>query len=70
VRQDVLGLPASEAQPTRLRTGASLTMAPTEFARVRAYVEREFARSTSVTDAWGAYLQVEISMGAHGAHAF
>ena len=70
VREDVLGLPASSLQPLRSRTGASLTFAPTEFSRVRAYVEREFAHASDVHDSWGAYLQVEISLGAHGAHAF
>ncbi len=70
VREDVLGLPASELQPLTSKTSASVGFAATEFARLRAQVEREFGHSPSVHDSWGAYLTLEISIGAHGAHAF
>lgn len=70
VREDVLGLPASEIQPLTSKTSLSLTFTATEFARIRAHVEREFTHSPSVPDSLGAYLLLEISIGAHGAHAF
>lgn len=70
VREDVLGLPASEIQPLTSRTSLSVGFAATEFARLRAYVEREFSHSTLVSDSLGAYLLLEVSIGAHGAHAF
>ena len=70
VREDVLGLPASEIQPLTSKTSVMLTFTATEFARVRAHVEREFAHSPDVKDSMAAYLLLEISLGAHGAHAF
>lgn len=70
LREDVLGLPASTVQPLQTRSAASLTFSTTEFARLRCSLEREFANAPDVQDRWGAYLQLEISMGAHGAHAF
>ncbi len=70
VREDVLGLPASEIQPLTSKTSVMLTFTATEFARVRAHVEREFAHSPDVQDSMAAYLLLEISLGAHGAHAF
>ena len=69
-REDVLGLPASAIQPLTSRTSLSIGFAATEFARLRAYVEREFAHSSLVPDSMGAYLLLEVSIGAHGAHAF
>jgi hypothetical protein len=50
-----------------------------EFARVRAYVEREFVDTSATavkrqglnpSDSTAGYIQLEISMGAHGAHPF
>ena len=70
VREDVLGLPASEIQPLTSKTSLILTFTVTEFARIRAHLEREFRHSLSVRDSTGAYLLLEISIGAHGAHAF
>lgn len=70
LREDVLGLPASALQPRVLRTGVSVTFAPTEFSRLRLYGDREFSQAAGVPDATGAFLQFEISLGAHGAHAF
>ena len=70
VREDVLGLPASEIQPLTSKTSLSVTFTATEFARIRAHFEREFTHGASVPDSMGAYLLLEISIGAHGAHAF
>ncbi len=70
VREDVLGLPSSAIQPFTSKTALMLCFTATEFARVRAHVEREFGHSPLVTDSTGAYLLLEISLGAHGAHAF
>lgn len=70
VREDVLGLPASEIQPLTSKTSLMLTFTVTEFARLRAHLEREFGHSPDVRDSTGAYLVLEISIGAHGAHAF
>jgi hypothetical protein len=68
VREDILGLPSSAAQTRVLRTGASLTFAFSEFARLRWYgeVEHPFAVATTLAT----FLQLEISIGAHGAHPF
>jgi hypothetical protein len=41
-----------------------------EFARLRAQAEREFTHGGAVPDAWGASLVLEVTIGAHGAHAF
>lgn len=70
VREDVLGLPASQLQPLTSKTSVMLTFTATEFARLRLHLEREFAHSPDVPDSMGAYLLLEISLGAHGAHAF
>jgi hypothetical protein len=79
VREDVLGLPASQLQPRESRTSASVTYVTSEFARVRAYVEREFVDTSATavkrqglnpSDSTAGYIQLEISMGAHGAHPF
>jgi hypothetical protein len=72
IREDVLGLPSSKVQPRITRTSGSLTFAASEFARVRGYVEREFGGpdGTSPADSTTAYLQLEIAIGAHGAHPF
>jgi hypothetical protein len=68
LRQDVLGLPYSLGQPRVLRTAGDVTFTFSEFARLRAYAEAEhqFAQPTG----WAAYLQLEASIGAHGAHPF
>lgn len=60
------------------RGSTSLTFQASEFARVRAYAELEKANFTgseaaaAVSPSWspGAFLQLEISIGAHGAHPF
>jgi hypothetical protein len=70
LREDVLGVPASAVQPLTSKTALSVGFVATEFARLRAQVEREFSHGGAAGDSWGGYLVVEISMGAHGAHAF
>jgi hypothetical protein len=82
LRGDWLGIPTSSAMATTLRGAASITFQPSEFARVRAYGEVEravpssagFLPSTSSAgnpaDTFAAYLQLEFSIGAHGAHPF
>lgn len=75
VREDLLGVPTSDLQQRVNRVSLSATFVTSEFARVRADVEREDVTTagpvTSTTDAnYGAFLQLEIAMGAHGAHPF
>ena len=81
LRGDVLGIPTSSSLGRTLRGSASITFQASEFARVRAYVEAEHAESgpsiPDVTfppvqpgDSVAAFLQLEISIGAHGAHPF
>jgi hypothetical protein len=74
-RLDLLGLPASPLQPRVSRTALSIGFEPSEFSRIRLYGEREtqpgdgefFLAGPSV---YGAFLQLEVSIGAHGAHPF
>jgi hypothetical protein len=72
VREDILGIPSSLLQPRVSRTSGSITFAPSEFARVRAYLERELASDSGLSPANNtvAYLQLEVAIGAHGAHPF
>jgi len=68
VRFDMTGLPAGDAVPRRTGEAASLTFAPTEFSRIRLYGQR--LDGPGLDPALIAFLQVEVSMGAHGAHPF
>ena len=85
VRGDLIGLPASSVTARTLRGSTSITFQASEFARVRLYGEYEKANlsfgTESVTpgallpavrpgDGLAAFLQLEISIGAHGAHPF
>jgi len=81
LRGDVLGIPTSSSLGRTLRASTSITFQASEFARVRGYVQAEHASSgpsvPDVTfppvqpgDAVAAFLQLEISIGAHGAHPF
>jgi hypothetical protein len=77
-RYDLVGLPSSSVLARIQRYSASLTFQASEFARVRGYLEVEHASDTSGTllpyitfaTAPAAFLQLEISIGAHGAHPF
>jgi hypothetical protein len=77
VRGDLVGVPVSSVLARTERIGASLTFQASEFSRVRAYLEAEHAGGTSpllpqVRPEWApaAFLQLEYSIGAHGAHPY
>jgi hypothetical protein len=81
LRGDLLGIPSSNSLGRTLRGSASITFQPSEFARVRWYVEAEHVDSwmsvpgtalpaLQLPDSVATFLQLEISIGAHGAHAF
>ena len=81
IRGDVLGIPTSSSLGRMLRGSASITFQPSEFARVRWYVEADHVDSwvsipgltiptVQPPDAVATFLQLEISIGAHGAHPF
>jgi hypothetical protein len=67
-RFDVTGLPAGPSVPRRYGTAASLTFTPSEFSRVRLYAQELTGPGVPATTV--GFLQVEYSMGAHGAHPF
>jgi hypothetical protein len=67
-RLDVLGLPSGPNVPRRSGVAGSLTFAPSEFSRLRLYGQD--ITGPGVPAAGSIFLQVEISMGAHGAHPF
>ena len=72
---DILGLTASEVQPRVSRNSLSLTFVASEYARLRAYIERESKPTESQLfflgpPNWAGYLQLEIAIGAHGAHVY
>ena len=74
-RQDFLGLPESSLQPRVERTSLSVTFVFSEFARLRLYGEHETSRSIGPPEgsnpaSYAAYLQLEVGIGAHGAHPF
>jgi hypothetical protein len=82
LRGDVLGLPTSSVLGSVQRGSLSLTWQGSEFARVRGYLEAEHVGSgggpflpastagVSPASSFAAYLQLEYSIGAHGAHPF
>ncbi len=78
VRGDVVGVPSSSVLARTERVGVSLTFQGSEFSRLRAYFEAEHAGSPSsaflppANPQWApaAYLQLEYSIGAHGAHPY
>jgi hypothetical protein len=78
LRGDLIGLPTSSVTARTLRGSTSITFQASEFARLRLYVELEHAEAVAGAllpairpgDAIGAFLQLEISIGAHGAHPF
>ena len=77
-RYDLIGVPTSSVLGRTQRGSVSLTFQASEFARVRGYLEVEQAIDTAGTvlpgiaqaTAPAAFLQLEISIGAHGAHPF
>jgi hypothetical protein len=81
IRGDLIGLPQSSVVGRTLRGALDLTWQASEFARVRGYLETENASGSgrfqptvttaaSPASAYAAYLQLEFSIGAHGAHPF
>jgi hypothetical protein len=81
IRGDYIGMPQSSVVGRTLRGAVALTWQASEFARVRGYLETETVSGTGafqppVTTAgspqgsYAAYLQIEFSIGAHGAHPF
>jgi len=77
IRGDVVGLPSSSVLPRTERIGASLTFQGSEFSRFRLYAEAEHASGTSAllpqpAPQWApaVFLQLEYSIGAHGAHPY
>ena len=84
LRGDLIGIPTSSVTARTARVGTSLTWQGSEFARVRLYAEAERANLASggsvpggallpkVSPDWApaAFLQLEFSIGAHGAHPF
>jgi hypothetical protein len=78
-REDLLGLPASDLQSRTWRTAFDVTFFPSEFSKLRGYVEYEVpdrdARriqqlSLSPVTNLALFLQFEVAIGAHGAHKF
>ncbi len=84
LRGDLIGIPTSSVTARTARVGTSLTWQGSEFARVRVYAEAERANLggggsmppgallPAVQPSWApaAFLQLELSLGAHGAHPF
>jgi hypothetical protein len=80
-RADVLGVPASSSLGRIFRGSTSITFQMSEFARARWYLEGEHVESwvsvpgvaiptVQPPDSISTFLQLEISIGAHGAHPF
>lgn len=67
-RFDLVGLPAGGAVPRRYGFSGSVTFAPTEFSRIRAYLQE--ITGPGINGSTVAFLQTEISLGAHGAHPY
>ena len=80
LRGELVGLPSSSVLQRTARFGTSLTFQASEFARVRAYLDYERANlgggggslypAVVPSDGPAAFLQLEVSIGAHGAHPF
>src|SRR6266850_7494161 len=77
LRGDIVGVPSSSVLARTERIGASLTFQASEFSRIRAYLEAEHAGGMSALlpqamPDWApaAFLQLEYSIGAHGAHPY
>jgi hypothetical protein len=75
LRGDFLGLPVSDFVKSTQRYSMSLTFAPTEFSRLRLYGEDEVVNpadfpTTTPASSLAVLLQLEVAMGAHGAHPF
>jgi hypothetical protein len=68
LRGEVLGIPEAISVRREYATAASITFAASEFARIRLYGESRFPAGA---DVYGAlFVQLEASIGAHGAHPY
>ncbi len=67
-RFDLTGLPSGPDIPRRYGGSASLTFTPSEFSRLRLYVQELGGPGVAATTV--GFLQAEYAMGAHGAHPF
>jgi hypothetical protein len=67
-RFDVTGVPSGPNVPRRYGYAGSITFAPSEFSRLRLYVQE--LTGAGLPSATVGFLQAEYSMGAHGAHPF
>jgi hypothetical protein len=67
-RFDLVGAPDGPNLPRRYGYAGSLTFAPSEFSRLRLYLQ-ELA-GPGVPSTTVGFLQAEYSIGAHGAHPF
>jgi len=79
IRQDLLCVPSSDFQPLTSRTALDLTFYPSEFSKLRGSVQYDAVESQapriqqlslSPVNSFAAFLQFEVSIGAHGAHKF
>ena len=79
LRQDLLGFPDSDVQPRTARTALNLTFYPSEFSKLRGSVQYDTVNSKaaaiqpltlSPVNSFGAFIQFEVAIGAHGAHKF
>lgn len=75
VRGDFLGLPASQFVRPEQRYSASITWAGSEFSKIRLYAEQDTVATAdfpadSPASSTAVMLQMEVAMGAHGAHPF
>lgn len=85
LRADFIGLPASQVLARTARGALSLTFQGSEFMRIRAYAELEKGNISFGDESFppgalrlpvqpsrapAAFLQLEVSLGAHGAHPF
>jgi hypothetical protein len=67
-RFDITGMPSGANVPRRYGAAGSLTFAPSEFTRVRLYLQELIGSQVPTTTV--GFLQAEYAMGAHGAHPF
>lgn len=70
VRGQILGLPSGDNVQREYGAAASVTWALSEFSRVRLYGEVNFPRASGQPVNGAAFVQLEASIGAHGAHPF
>ena len=67
-RLDITGLPDGPNVPRRYGYAGSLTFAPSEFARLRGFIQE--ITGDAIPSSTVFFVQAEVSMGAHGAHPF